>query len=63
MAVVYDDEWLVGSLRVIYSDRGGGGERFSSKLRNSRRNEKFDLPCISVWDRAVSLPSADCSLS
>jgi len=38
-------------LRNPGSDRGRGGGRFSSKLRNSRRNEKIDLPCISVWGR------------
>jgi len=35
----------------MYSDYGRDGERFCSKLRNSRRNEKIDLPCISVWGR------------
>jgi len=36
-------------LPEIFSDRGRGGQIFSSKLSNSRRNETIDLPCISVW--------------
>jgi len=55
-------------LRQILSDRGRGGERFSSKLRSSRRNRKIDLPCISVWGRTgltycqqiVACPVAKC---
>jgi len=35
-------------LPEIFSDRGRGGQIFSSKLSNSRRNETIDLPCISV---------------
>ena len=37
-------------LSEIQSDHGRGDERFSSKLRNSRRNGKTDLSCISVWN-------------
>jgi len=39
-------------LREISSDRSRGVEKFISKLRNSRRNGKIDLSCISVWDEA-----------
>ena len=35
-------------LREIWSDRDRGVEKFSSKLRNRRRNGKIDLSCISV---------------
>jgi len=50
MEVVYDDsqQFVTRILGEVYSDRGRGGERFSSKLTNSRRNEKIDLPCISA---------------
>ena len=53
-------------LREISSDRCRGGERFDSKLRNSRRNGKVDLPftqreveldCINV-SRLVLVPAA-----
>ena len=37
MGVVYDHASVVARIRrEIWSDRGLGGERFSSKLRNSR---------------------------
>jgi len=50
MGVVDDDtyQWLLGSCVKINSDRGRGIKRFSSKLRNSRRNMKIDLPYISL---------------
>jgi len=49
--VVYDDTPVVARiLREISSDRGRGVEKFISKLRNSCRNGKTHLSCISVWD-------------
>ena len=52
MGLVYDDTHRTSGYSdpTWNLDRGRGGERFSSKIkiRNSRRNGKIDLPCISV---------------
>ena len=54
IGVVYDEthQWLLGS-SVEFRQTAvvrRGVEKFSSKLRISRRNGKIVLSCISVWD-------------
>ena len=56
MGVVCEDTHVPVATRILHeisSDRGRGGERFSSKIRNSR-NGKIDLPCFSVRGRTGS---------